>query len=40
MAWPGMFQKGAEGGRPSGARYSVVGYGLLENFWIVVQDKK
>jgi len=39
MAWPGMFQKGAEGGRPSGAGYSVVGYGLLEKFWIGFQEK-
>jgi hypothetical protein len=39
MAWPSMFQKGAEGGRPPGSKYSVVGYGLFEGFWIVVQGK-
>ncbi|MBN2408634.1 MAG: hypothetical protein JXE07_02765, partial [Candidatus Aminicenantes bacterium] len=31
-AWPGMFQKGAEGGCPAGSAYSVVGYGLFEDF--------
>jgi hypothetical protein len=34
MAWPGAFQRGAEGGRPPGSEYSVVGYGLLEGFKI------
>jgi hypothetical protein len=32
MAWPGMFQKGPEGGYPPGSAYSVVGYGLFEDF--------
>jgi hypothetical protein len=31
-AWPAQFQKGAEGGRPSGSAYSIVGYGLLGEF--------
>jgi hypothetical protein len=39
MAWPSMFQKGAEGGHPPGSKYSVVGYGLFENFWIVARSK-
>jgi hypothetical protein len=34
-AWPGGFQQGAKGGRPAGAKYSVVGYGLFEDFRIV-----
>ncbi len=29
MAWPGSFQRGAPGGLPSGASYSVVDYGLF-----------
>jgi hypothetical protein len=39
MAWPGAFQKGAEGGYPSGSEYSVVGYGLLEGFKLKAQKK-
>ncbi len=31
-AWPGAFQQGAKGGRPPGSEYSVVGYGLMEDF--------
>ncbi|MCX6561312.1 MAG: glycosyl hydrolase [Candidatus Aminicenantes bacterium] len=31
-AWPGSFQQGAKGGRPAGKDYSVVGYGLFEDF--------
>ena len=31
-AWPGNFQRGAEGGRPAGDRYSTVAYGLFEPF--------
>ena len=34
-AWPGSFQQGAKGGRPSGSEYSVVGYGLFEDFKLV-----
>jgi hypothetical protein len=34
-AWPGMFQKGAEGGYPTGSAYSVVGYGLFEDFKVL-----
>jgi hypothetical protein len=34
-AWPGMFQKGAEGGYPPGSAYSVVGYGLFEDFKVL-----
>lgn len=39
MAWPGAFQKGAEGGYPSGSEYSLVGYGLLEEFRLIRQRK-
>jgi hypothetical protein len=31
-AWPGSFQRGAKGGPPPGSGYSVVGYGLFEDF--------
>ena len=31
-AWPGMFQKGPEGGYPPGSSYSIVGYGLFQDF--------
>ncbi|MDD8015866.1 MAG: glycosyl hydrolase [Acidobacteriota bacterium] len=31
-AWPGSFQQGAEGGPPAGSEYSVLGYGLFEDF--------
>jgi hypothetical protein len=31
-AWPGSFQQGAKGGRPGGKAYSVVEYGLFEEF--------
>jgi hypothetical protein len=31
-AWPGMFQKGPEGGYPPGSAYNVIGYGLFEDF--------
>ena len=34
-AWPGMFQKGAQGGCPPGSAYSVVGYGLFEDFKVL-----
>jgi hypothetical protein len=34
-AWPGMFQKGAEGGYPAGSAYSVVDYGLFEDFMVL-----
>ncbi len=33
-AWPGMFQKGADGGYPPGLAYQVVGYGLFDDFQI------
>ena len=36
-AWPGAFQQGAKDGRPPGSKYSVVGYGLLEDFNVEVQ---
>lgn len=36
-AWPGAFQQGAKDGRPPGSKYSVVGYGLLEDFSVEVQ---
>jgi hypothetical protein len=35
QAWPGQFQRGAEGGRPSGSKYSQVDYGLFEDFQIL-----
>ena len=35
-AWPAGFQQGAKGGRPAGKDYSVVGYGLFEDFKITV----
>jgi hypothetical protein len=31
-AWPGSFQQGAKGGDPAGSEYSVVDYGLFEDF--------
>ena len=31
-AWPGSFQQGAKGGLPPGSEYSVVDYGLFEDF--------
>lgn len=31
-AWPGAFQQGAKEGYPPGARYHVVGYGLIDEF--------
>lgn len=34
-AWPGSFQQGAKGGPPPGAAYSVVDYGLFEDFKLV-----
>jgi hypothetical protein len=36
-AWPGSFQRGAKGGRPEGRAYSVVDYGLFEDFKIKVR---
>ncbi len=35
-AWPSQFQKGAEKGRPAGRDYSVVGYGLFDDFRIEI----
>ncbi len=31
-AWPNMFQRGAQGGQPSGTAYSTIGYGLAGDF--------
>jgi hypothetical protein len=39
MAWPSMFQKGAKGGYPPGTKYSVVGYGLFDDFKILLRNK-
>ena len=39
-AWPGMFQKGAEGGYPPGSSYQVVGYGLLDEFQLFVRTEE
>jgi hypothetical protein len=36
-AWPSQFQRGAENGRPPGSEYSLVDYGLFEDFVVVVQ---
>ncbi len=33
-AWPGSFQRGAEGGLPPGREYRVLDYGLFEDFTI------
>jgi hypothetical protein len=38
-AWPGSFQQGAKDGRPPGSEYSVVGYGLFEDFTLQLQKK-
>ena len=35
-AWPGSFQQGAKGGHPPGSKYSVVGYGLFEDFRLIL----
>ncbi len=35
-AWPGSFQQGAKDGYPPGSEYSVVGYGLMDDFKIQV----
>jgi hypothetical protein len=35
-AWPGSFQQGAKGGLPPGAEYSSVGYGLFEDFKLMI----
>jgi hypothetical protein len=37
-AWPAQFQQGAKGGYPPGLEYSVVDYGLLEDF-VLIQAK-
>ena len=34
-AWPSAFQRGAVGGYPPGSEYSVVSYGLLEDFKMI-----
>ncbi len=39
-AWPGSFQKGAEGGLPPGSEYSLVGYGLFSDFRVNLLEKK
>jgi hypothetical protein len=39
-AWPGMFQKGAAGGYPPGTEYSVVGYGLFDDFKLLKMTEK
>ena len=40
MAWPGMFQKGPGGGYPPGSAYSVVGYGLFQDFKLLSRTVK
>jgi hypothetical protein len=37
-AWPGSFQQGAKDGRPTPSKYSIVGYGLFEDFRILKRD--
>ncbi len=39
-AWPGAFQRGAAEGYPSGSEYSFVGYGLLDDFKLVVKRRR
>jgi hypothetical protein len=39
-AWPGMFQKGAAGGYPPGSEYSVVGYGMFDDFKLLQKTAK
>jgi hypothetical protein len=34
-AWPSQFQRGAEGGLPPGAGYSLLDYGLMEDFSLI-----
>ena len=34
-AWPSQFQRGAEGGRPPGKDYSLLDYGLMQDFLLV-----
>jgi hypothetical protein len=36
-AWPSQFQRGAEGGCPPGSEYSLVDYGLLEDFSVILR---
>jgi hypothetical protein len=36
-AWPSHFQRGAEGGYPPGSKYSLVDYGLLEDFSVILR---
>ncbi|MDH7511740.1 MAG: glycosyl hydrolase [Clostridiales bacterium] len=38
-AWPGSFQRGADGGFPPGSAYHVVGYGLFEDFKVIVEAR-
>ncbi len=39
-AWPNMFQQGASGGRPGGAAYHVVPYGLFGDLRLVRRAPK
>jgi len=39
-AWPGQFQQGAKDGRPGGSKYSVVDYGLFEDFSLVRRNSQ
>jgi hypothetical protein len=36
-AWPSQFQRGAEGGYPPGSEYSLVDYGLFEDFSVILR---
>ncbi|MEK6755589.1 MAG: glycosyl hydrolase [Bacteroidota bacterium] len=36
-AWPGQFQQAAKGGRPSGSEYSILDYGLFEDFTLKIR---
>lgn len=38
-AWPSQFQRGAEGGLPSGSAYSVLDYGLFEDFSLILRKR-
>lgn len=37
MAWPYSFQQGAKGGYPPGSAYSIVGYGLFDDFKLMLE---
>ncbi len=40
QAWPGAFQNGAKGRIPAGAEYSVVDYGLRDDFTLALRSER